>query len=65
MSSEAWKKENTLIFSIRIMNASGIPNALDKALESGELSRNAYIIEAIREKLIRDGYLSEETEKSE
>lgn len=65
MSSEAWKKENTLIFSIRIMNTSGIPSALDKALEAEELSRNAYIITAIREKLIRDGYLSEETEKAE
>ena len=65
MSSEAWRKENTTMCGVRFMNSSGIPAAMDKAIAAEKSNKNAYIIAAVREKLIRDGYLSEETEKSE
>lgn len=38
---------------------------MDKAIAAEKSNKNAYIIAAVREKLVRDGYLSEETEKSE
>jgi len=56
MSSEQWKKENTLIFSIRLLNSSGLPTALARIMAEKCVTRNGYIIEALREKLIRDGY---------
>lgn len=59
VSSNEWKKENTAQYGIRLMNSTGIPQALDAAVAKTGKSRNAYIIEALREKLIRDGYLSE------
>ena len=57
MSTDKWQKENTQFIGIRIQNSSGIPAALNKALEESGKTKNAYIIESIREKLIRDGYM--------
>ena len=57
MSTDTWKKENTMQCAVRIQNATGIPGAMENAMAETGLTRNAYIIEAIREKLIRDGYL--------
>ena len=54
---EAWQKDNTKMYGVRIQNKSGIPEALEIAKTSSGLTTNAFIIEAIREKLIRDGYL--------
>lgn len=54
---EKWKKENTLQCGVRIQNSTGIPNALERALTDTGVTKNAYIIAAIREKLTRDGYL--------
>ena len=62
---EAWKKENTVMCGIRIQRRSGIPDAMDKAIAEGKTTKNAYIIAALREKLIRDGYLTPETPESE
>lgn len=53
-----WQKQNTTMIGVRIQNASGIPDALEYALIDSGKTKNAYIIEAIREKLERDGYLS-------
>lgn len=53
-----WQKKNTIMVGIRIQNSSGIPDALEYALIDSGKTKNAYIIDAIREKLIRDGYLS-------
>lgn len=52
-----WMKNNTLMIGIRIQKSSGIIEPLLKALEDSGKTRNAYIIDAIREKLERDGYL--------
>lgn len=56
-----WKAKNTLMIGVRIQNSSGIPDALMRALEQSGKTKNAYIIEALREKLIRDGYMAEES----
>lgn len=64
MSSEAWKKENTKMVTFRVMNASGIPDALQKIDEKG-LSKSGYIIAALREALIRDGYLQENQDSNQ
>lgn len=63
MSNETWKKENTVQYGVRILNSSGIPDAMNRMMVDSGKTRNAYIIEAIREKLIRDGYLQEGAEK--
>lgn len=55
---DEWKAQNTMWVSVRIQNSSGIPAALTEALTASGKTKNAYIIEAIREKLERDGYLS-------
>ncbi len=62
---EAWKKENTKTVTFRLMNSSGIPNALKLAEQNSGKTKSGYIIAALKEALIRDGYLSEGTEKSE
>lgn len=59
-----WQKENTLMCGVRIQNSSGIPAAMMMAIEAEKTTKNAYIITALREKLIRDGYLTE-TQESE
>lgn len=45
------------VFSLKIRKATGIVEAIGKMSKNTGISRNAYIIEAIREKLQRDGYL--------
>lgn len=62
---DEWKAQNTMWVSVRIQNSSGIPDSLQKALEKTGKTKNGYIIESIREKLIRDGYLAEKSEKAE
>lgn len=60
---EDWKKANTTMCGVRFMNSSGIPAAMEKAITAGNTTKNGYIVAAVREKLIRDGYLSEKTEE--
>ena len=62
---DEWKAKNTIMIGIRIQNSSGIPDALIKALEQSRKTKNGFIIEAIREKLIRDGYMTQSDGKSE
>ena len=54
-----WTKDNCKMFSIKIRYDSGIPRALEEVKLSGT-SANAYIVEALAEKLKRDGYLKSE-----
>lgn len=56
---DEWQAKNTTLFSIRIQNSSGIMEAIKKAMEATGKTRHGFIVEAIREKLIREGYLQE------
>lgn len=58
-SNEAWKKANTITVTFRLMNSSGIPDALKLAEQNSGKTKSGYIIAALREVLIRDGYLKE------
>lgn len=63
MSSDEWKKTNTSHIAFRVMNSSGIPNALALAEKNSGKTKSGYIVAALREALIRDGYLKpDETE---
>lgn len=53
---DKWKKENTLQIGVRLQNSTGIPSALQKAIEEQNVTKNAYAVQAIREKLQRDGF---------
>ena len=57
---QAWKKENTMQYAVRVGKSSGIPEAFDRAKSQTGLSSNAYLLQALTEKLIRDGYLQPE-----
>ncbi|MBQ2003128.1 MAG: hypothetical protein II240_07535 [Bacteroidaceae bacterium] len=63
MSNDEWKKENTTRFTIRLMNSSGMPEALKALEEKTGVTRGSYTIAALREALIRDGYLTEKSEE--
>ena len=49
----------TKTYAVQIPLATGIPSAFEKAVRDNNISNNKYLIEAIREKLIRDGYMPE------
>ena len=59
ISDYKWTRENCKMFSIKIRYDSGVPEALEKVKVEGT-SGNAYIVQALTEKLIRDGYLHPE-----
>lgn len=56
--NDEWKAQNTAMYSMRVLNSTGIPASMKKVNESG-ITTNAYITSALREKLIRDGFLQE------
>ena len=58
VSTEEWRKDNTKIYSIRVSNKSGIPDALERAKSDGK-TINGYFIESVKRQLIEDGYLSD------
>ena len=60
MSSEQWKKENTIRYNVLVLKESGIPDALKLASSNLGVKPTTIIQIALREKLIRDGYLSTE-----
>lgn len=60
----AWQKENSIKLTVRVMNSSGIPAALEVARNDSGLTNSGYVIAALREKLIRDGYLTEKQESA-
>ena len=51
-----YDKANCKVYATKIQNSSGIPAAMERMKESGK-SVNVYIIEALTEKLRKDGYL--------
>lgn len=56
----AWRKVATVQYNLRIMNATGIPEALQKATaETGETPPQ-YIKAALVERLKREGYITGE-----
>lgn len=57
MSSNQWKKDNTVSFLLRYTNSSGVPGALRKVEESTPETAKGYIRRAVIEALQRDGYL--------
>lgn len=59
MSSDAWKRDNTMQFAIRIGKNSDIAIALRKMQEETGVAPSVFVREAMREKLIRNGYLTE------
>ena len=59
MSSDAWKRENTIQKNVRLAKNSGIVAALKAASEENGIAESVYIRRAIEEKLKRDGYLKE------
>ena len=64
ITDRKWAKENTFTLCLRVRNDSGIPNAIGRVKSDG-ISANSYAIQALREKLIRDGYLSAEPQPPE
>lgn len=53
-----WTKENCKMFSVKVRYDTGVPSALEQVKASGQ-SANAYIVDALVEKLRKDGYLPE------
>ena len=62
MSSDAWKKENTIQKNVRLTKNSGIVEALKTASAATGVAESVYIRQAIEEKLLRDGYLQKSEE---
>ena len=54
-----WVKNNCTRITIKVRNDSGIPDGLERMSQSIGTSNNAYIVEALAEKLRRDGYLQD------
>lgn len=59
MSSDAWKRENTVRYNIRMTICSGIPEALQKMTERTGETATEYMRRVVRESLIANGYLTE------
>ena len=54
-SNEKWDKENMVIYSVKYSNK--IYELVVKAIEESNTNRNAWTVNAIVEKLKRDGYI--------
>lgn len=54
----AHEKENYMRVNLKIRNDSGVPEAIEKLRADG-ISANSYILNVLRNQLIRDGYLQE------
>ena len=52
-------RELSHVFSIKVRKSVGMIEAIEKMTMETGTPRNAYIIKAVCEKLIRDGYLQE------
>lgn len=59
-----WRKKNNFSMMVNIPNSTGIPAALADYMEDTGKTKNAIGIEAIREKLIREGYNPEDYKSS-
>lgn len=63
MSSDAWKKENTVLYAFRITKSTGIPEALKTMKTQTGETETSYIKRVTIEALIRDGFLQLKEEK--
>lgn len=53
---EEWKRNNVTRIHLELRNDSGIPERIQQAVDAGlARSRQAYIIDAVKERLDRDG----------
>ena len=59
MSSDAWKKVNTYQCNIRFVNKSKLTIALKKAAKEKGVKEAEYIRDALKNQLVKDGYLKE------
>ena len=57
-----WAKENTYRISLTILKNSDTSRAIEKVQKDGHV-RATYAMTALREKLIRDGYLQPEDQQ--
>ena len=60
-----YAKSNQRMYGAKVRIDSGIPEAMVRATNATGLTANAYVVEALTEKLIRDGYLIAESQTSE
>ena len=54
-----YDRQNCKRYITKVQISSGIPAAVEKALKVQNISAGSYLREALKEKLIRDGYLEE------
>lgn len=57
MSTEEWKKENTVQYHFRVAKSTGIPEALKNMTAKTGETELAYIRRATIEALMRDGFI--------
>lgn len=67
VSSQEWKNENAMRYNLLIKKESDVYKALQAVCIAEKCKPTSYIQIALREKLIRDGYMSQSDgkEKSE
>lgn len=55
-----YKKEHVTQVLLHLSDLSGLPSALEEAIQATGQSKHAYGIDALKEKLFREGYWTEE-----
>lgn len=60
-ANDAYDKAHMTTFSVKLQN--NLHGVLQQAIASQNTNRNAYVVQAIREKLSRDGFLNEENKR--
>lgn len=59
-----YQKEHITNVLIHMQDNSGLPQALDIATQKTGMTKHAYCLEAVREKLIRENFLTEDMVRS-
>lgn len=57
-ANDKWDKQNMTTFSVKVTNR--FAEIINKAVEDKQTTRNAYVKNAIKEALIRDGFMDSE-----
>lgn len=52
-----WNEKNVVVITCNVNIKSGIPDALQAAITAQGVTKNAYTIEALRQRLVKEGYL--------
>ena len=55
-----YKKIHTVQLMLNLQDTSGLPSALEEAIQATGQSKHAYGVDALKEKLFREGYWTEE-----